>query len=231
MTNGEQPVPSTAAGAVQTAPDTAPGPAPGTAPPERSPRERMVLAAAQLMRTQGVNGAGLREIVDKSGAPWGSFRHYFPGGKEQLIREAILFTGDFAARRVTKFMATATQPTPGDLFAAVAGEWQRLYERAGYAEGCPLAAAAADTAATSPALREALSEALGRWQRPLERALETLGVPESRRPSLALLMIVGLEGALIVARSREDASALQTVIEELRPILNGAVVPASPGGT
>src|SRR5689334_8272172 len=74
---------------------------------ERPPRERMILAAAKLMRRQGVNGTGVREIVEQSGAPWGSFRHYFPGGKDQLISEAILFTGDFAGRRIAKFLASA----------------------------------------------------------------------------------------------------------------------------
>ena len=41
------------------------------------------------------------------------------------------------------------------------------------------------------------------------------------KPSLNLLY--ALEGALIVARSREDASVIDTVVTEMRPVLDAAV--------
>ena len=189
----------------------------------RPPRERMVRAAAKLFRVHGVTATGLREVVEAAEAPRGSLQHYFPGGKEQLITEALEYAGDRAGRRVELLLGRLEQPTPGMLFAAIAGEWRDLYLRAGFAEGCPLAAAATDTVAESPGVRAALSEALWRWQRPLETALGRLGVQAERTSSLAVLMMSALEGALILARSREDASVIDTVIAELRPVLDSAV--------
>ena len=56
----------------------------------RSPaRARMVRSAATLMRERGIHGVGLREIVAHSGGPRGSLGRYFPGGKTQLMTEAI----------------------------------------------------------------------------------------------------------------------------------------------
>src|ERR1700716_978469 len=56
----------------------------------RSPaRARMVRSAATLMRERGIHGVGLREIVTHSGGPRGSLGRYFPGGKTQLMSEAI----------------------------------------------------------------------------------------------------------------------------------------------
>src|SRR6476660_4840144 len=56
----------------------------------RSPaRARMVRSAATLMRERGIHGVGLREIVVHSGGPRGSLGRYFPGGKTQLMGEAI----------------------------------------------------------------------------------------------------------------------------------------------
>ena len=72
-----------------------------TAAGERSPRERMVYHAAQLIRMQGVSGTGLREVVDRAQAPRGSLQHYFPGGKEQLVDEALAWAGNFAAGQVS----------------------------------------------------------------------------------------------------------------------------------
>jgi AcrR family transcriptional regulator len=183
----------------------------------------MVRAAAKLFRVHGVTATGLREIVEAADAPRGSLQHYFPGGKEQLITEALQYAGDRAGRHVERLLDRLEEPTPGTLFASMAGEWRDLYLRAGFAEGCPLAAAATDTVAESPGVRAALSEALYRWQRPLESALGQLGIPAARRASLAVLMMSALEGALILARSREDTSVIDTVVVELRPVLDAAV--------
>ena len=194
--------------------------------PALPPRERIVRAAARLFRTQGVTGTGMREIVEAAQAPRGSLQHYFPGGKEQLAAEALLYVGDAVGRRIVTLLEGLPAPTPGALFAAFAGEWRDLYLRVGYAQGCPLAAAAADTAGVSPQLRAALSEALGRWEQPLRAALVEMGVPADRAPRLVVLMMSALEGALILARGHEDAAVIDTVIEELRPVLDAAV----PGG-
>src|SRR6202049_1311037 len=56
----------------------------------RSPaRARMVESAAMLIRERGIHGVGLREVVAHSGGPRGSLGRYFPGGKTQLMTEAI----------------------------------------------------------------------------------------------------------------------------------------------
>ena len=67
--------------------------APPSALPERPPRERMIRAAEYLIRTKGVAGTGVREVVERAEAPWGSLRHYFPGGKDQLVAEAVQLGG------------------------------------------------------------------------------------------------------------------------------------------
>ena len=53
------------------------------------PRERVVQAAARLLRTRGYTGTSLRDIVKAADAPWGSLQHYFPGGKDQIVVEAM----------------------------------------------------------------------------------------------------------------------------------------------
>ncbi|MDX6318938.1 MAG: hypothetical protein QOD35_2338, partial [Nocardioidaceae bacterium] len=60
---------------------------------DRGARERMVYSAVQLVRARGMNATGVRDVVDDSGAPRGSFQHYFPGGKEQLVAEAVRWSG------------------------------------------------------------------------------------------------------------------------------------------
>jgi hypothetical protein len=68
------------------------------------------------------------------------------------------------------------------------------------AAGCPLVAAAADTAATSEQLRQVLRRAFDGWLEPLSESPADLGVPPERSGHLAIVVIAALEGAIILAR-------------------------------
>ncbi|MFC7891510.1 TetR/AcrR family transcriptional regulator [Streptomyces sp. NPDC057381] len=194
--------------------------------PERGPRERMVFSAAQLIRRDGVGATGMRDVAAHAGAPRGSLQHYFPGGKEQLVGEALRWAGRYAAGRVDRFLAAMERPTPSGLFAAMVGQWTDEYETAGFAAGCPVAAATVDCAGSSAATREAAADAFAAWTRPVADALTGMGVPAARSGPLATLMISALEGAVVIARAERDVRALTTVARELGPLLDAAVVPA-----
>ncbi|GAB2998795.1 TetR/AcrR family transcriptional regulator [Amycolatopsis acidiphila] len=188
----------------------------------RPARERMVFSAAQLIRTQGVSGTGMRDVVAHAEAPRGSLQHYFPGGKEQLVDEALAWAGSYAARKVRRYAAALTEPTPGKLFEAMAGQWREEFTSAGFAAGCPLVAATADSAAASERLRAAVSRAFEGWQEPVAGELRRMGVPAARSASLALLMISALEGAIVLARAHQDLAPLDAVTRELAPLLDAA---------
>src|SRR5580704_14881639 len=134
------------------------------APP---PRDRMVRSAAQLIRRKGVSGTGMREIVIEAGAPRGSLQHYFPGGKEELVSDALLWMGDVAARRIERCLSELQPRTPSALLASIVESWQRDLTSERFSAGCPLVAAAADNATTSKQLRQVLRRAFDGWLEPL----------------------------------------------------------------
>ncbi|MFJ8085778.1 TetR/AcrR family transcriptional regulator [Streptomyces sp. NPDC096205] len=190
---------------------------------ERGPRERMVFSAAQLIRRDGVAATGMREVAAHAGAPRGSLQHYFPGGKEQLVNEAVAWAGRYAGKRVARFLAALDEPTPSGLFAEMVRQWTDEYEAKGFAGGCPVAAATVDRAESTESTREAAAAAFATWTAPVARALAELGVPAPRTEPLATLMISALEGALLIARAERDVRALTTVAAELGPLLDAAV--------
>lgn len=185
-----------------------------------SPRERMVYSAAQLLRAQGMSATGVRDVIDHSATPRGSFQHYFPGGKDQLVGEALLWSGNFAAERVEHYVATARRPTPGGLFARMVEQWKRDLS-ADFERGCPVLATAADVAGSDAPVTGPLSAALDRWERAIVDALITMGQSRARARSQATLMLSALEGAIVLARIRRDVGPLATVLNELRPLLDG----------
>ncbi|MGW7822366.1 TetR/AcrR family transcriptional regulator [Streptomyces puniciscabiei] len=191
------------------------------------PRERMVFSAAQLIRRDGVAATGMREVAAHAGAPRGSLQHYFPGGKEQLVNEAVGWAGRYAGKRIARFLAGLQEPTPSGLFAAMVAQWTDEYAARGFAGGCPVAAATVDCASAGGSTREAVAAAFTTWRTPLAEALTGMGVPAARAESLATLMISTLEGAILMARAEQDARPLTTAVRELGPLLDAAV---GPGG-
>jgi AcrR family transcriptional regulator len=188
-----------------------------------TPRERIVRSAAQLIRTKGVSGTGVREVVAHAEAPRGSLQHYFPGGKDQLVSEAILWAGGVAARRVGRALERASDRVPSQLLAELAAYWRREFLTDGFDAGCTVVAAVADAASTSDELRAAAGRAFDGWQEPLAAALVECGIPLSRAPGLALLVISALEGAIILSRVRRDVAPLDAFVNELGPFLDAAV--------
>jgi AcrR family transcriptional regulator len=189
---------------------------------ERGPRERMVYSATQLVRAKGPAATGVRDVVEHAHAPRGSFQHYFPGGKDQLVGEALLWSGDFAARRVATYPRTTGKPTPGGLFAHLVKQWKDEFTTRGYERGCPIMATTADVAGGDSAVNEQLRAALDQWERAVADELARMAVPRRRARRLATLMISALEGAIMSARVRRDVAPLTAVAAELSPVLNAA---------
>ncbi|GAA3474481.1 TetR/AcrR family transcriptional regulator [Nonomuraea roseola] len=194
---------------------------------ERGPRERMVFGAAQLIRRDGVTATGMRDVAAHAQAPRGSLQHYFPGGKEQLVNEAVAWAGAYAGKRVARFLGELSEPSPSGLFAAMVRQWTDEFEKAGFVAGCPVAAATVDCADSSDSVRAAAAAAFAHWSSAVAQALEGMGVPGPRAGSLATLMISSLEGAILMARTERDVRALTTVARELGPLLDACVAPSS----
>jgi AcrR family transcriptional regulator len=180
----------------------------------------MVRSAADLIRRKGVSGTGMREIVVEADAARGSLQHYFPGGKEELISDALLWAGEMSAQHVRSGLSELKSRKPSALLASVVDWWRRNLTNEQFLAGCPLVAAAADTAATSEHLRHVLRRAFDGWLEPLSEGLLELGVPPERSDNLAVVVVAALEGAIILARIRQDLTPFDALVLELGPVLD-----------
>src|SRR5260370_126560 len=86
--------------------------------PRRSDsRSRMVEAASELFRRRGYHGTAFSDVVRESGAPRGSIYFHFPGGKQELAREAVALAGDEIEEMVET--AAGRSADPGSLVRAL----------------------------------------------------------------------------------------------------------------
>jgi AcrR family transcriptional regulator len=186
---------------------------------ERTPRERMVRSAALLMRTEGLAGTGMREIAAFAEAPRGSLQHYFPGGKDQVVAEALDWIADQASRPVHEDAARGAGPR-----AVVKGmfdRWRTILERTDHLAGCPIVATVSD-AAGNDALRARSAAAFAVWRTALTDALRAGGLSRARAERLAVLAIAALEGAIVLARADGDLRAFDTVAREVVRVAGSA---------
>jgi AcrR family transcriptional regulator len=180
----------------------------------------MLAGAARLFRRQGFAATGWRQVVAEGKAPWGSQAHHFPGGKEQLCAEAL---ADAGTRYRQVLVAALAQRHPADMVAGWARAAARDLEASGWADGCPIATVALETAHTSATLAAACDGALQSWIDAVTDAIAARGVAGDEARALGTLVIAGIEGALVLARASRSGAPLHAVGRELAALLRERV--------
>jgi AcrR family transcriptional regulator len=191
------------------------------------PRERMVRSAALLIRERGAQPTAIADVLEHSGAPRGSAYHYFPGGRTQLLCEAVDYAGEYVAAMLTKASRGV------DLLDALVQSYREQLIRTDYRAGCPVLAVAIEAGdpkhqdQTAPVIDRAAA-AFARWTELITQRLVTDGVPESRAEELAVLMTAAVEGAIVVARAARDIKPLDIVHRQLRALLQAETSEGNP---
>jgi len=180
-----------------------------------SPRERMVISAALLIRERGAHPTAIADVLEHSGAPRGSAYHYFPGGRTQLLCEAIDYAGEYVAARIIGANSGL------ELLDELIAHYRRELVRSDYRAGCPVVAVtveAGDPAKQAPVIDRAAA-AFARWTDLISQRLIADGVSAKRAEELAMLSTTAIEGAVVVARASRDLKPLDLVHGQLRDLI------------
>ncbi|MBN2622148.1 MAG: TetR/AcrR family transcriptional regulator [Acidimicrobiales bacterium] len=169
-------------------------------------RERILDATAELFRIRGYCATGMKQVVARAEAPFGSVYHFFPGGKEQLAAESI----ERAGRHYHDLVLAVFDAEP-DVIAGTravfdgAGEVLRT---SGYADACPIATVALEVASTSEPLRHASDRVFESWLASLRARLVAAGVDAATARSVAISVVALLEGAFLLSRTARTTEAM-----------------------
>jgi TetR/AcrR family transcriptional regulator, lmrAB and yxaGH operons repressor len=189
-------------------------------------RASMVRSAASLIGTRGLNATSLADILADSGAPRGSIYHHFPDGKTQLAEDAVRWTSD----RVLAYQRACPATSPAEVLNCFIGMWRQVVQTSQGRSGCVVAGVAvdseesADSAASSDAepdggLMAVVRSTFRAWVDLLSEQLQATGVPADRARPIALAVLAGMEGALILCRAEGSAAPLDEVAEQLLRLL------------
>ena len=192
----------------------------------RSSKTKLVRATLDLLRRGGLSGAGINQVVAASGAPKGSVYHHFPGGKRELVSDAI---GEAQRAVAENFGRVFREPAP------MAEKVRTLFRQAAaalaaneFATGCPVAAVTLDLDRDSAPLRRTCELVFDTWADVIAQGLDD--VPAAERSTIAQLILATLEGGLVLARAKgsgapliESGDALATVLSARFPRRRRAV--------
>lgn len=184
-------------------------------------RTRMIEAAARLAQARGFHGVSLNDVLAESGAPRGSLYFHFPGGKTELILEAMQSGIEEATRELEDCLDASDDPAEGvrSFFIAAAREMVD----SNYAFGCPVAPIVLDRPGPDSELARACQAAFDQWEQMYREALESAGLPTGKALRLARTILASLEGALLMARSKQSAEPIEQIGEEMARLVAGAL--------
>lgn len=195
---------------------------PAEARPRRSTRDKMVDSAVVLLRERSSAGVTIDAVLAHSGAPRGSVYHHFPGGRDELISEAVERAGRYVARLI------ADSPgSPGQIINRFVEFWEQVLRDTDYLAGCPVVALTVDVSAGG-AEQELVREVFAIWHGTLCAVLGESGVDAARAERLATLLLAATEGAILLCRAQRSANPLYDIRTELGTLLEGAAGPLVP---
>lgn len=179
-----------------------------------STRESMVISAALLIREHGAHPTAIADVLEHSGAPRGSAYHYFPGGRTQLLCEAIDYAGEYVASRIAKADSGI------DALDDLVGYYRKQLLRSDYRAGCPVVAVTVEAGdPAKPDVIERAAVAFARWTDLIAQRLVADGLSATRAEELAMLITTSIEGAIVVGRAARDVKPLDLVHGQLRALL------------
>lgn len=188
----------------------------------RSPRERMVVSAALLIRERGAHATAISDVLEHSGAPRGSAYHYFPGGRTQLLCEAVDYAGEHVGAIITEAEGGL------ELLDTLVDKYRRQLLDSDFRAGCPIAAVSVEAGEEQDRERmapvtERAAAVFDRWTELIAQRFLADGIPPDQAGGLAVLATSAIEGALLLARVRRDLAPLDLVHRQLRNSLQAAM--------
>jgi TetR/AcrR family transcriptional repressor of lmrAB and yxaGH operons len=183
----------------------------------KSTKTRMLETTISLLELQGYHATGLSQIVEKSSTPKGSLYFHFPGGKQQLVVEAIVIAGDQVQQKVK--VALQSGQTLGESIKNFVLTIACELQESDFRKGCPIATVAMETSATHDALRQACEQVYGSWFELVRQRLLDSGFDRDEAESWTLFIWSAVEGSLLLSRNRRDTSPLNAVANRLEQLL------------
>jgi AcrR family transcriptional regulator len=173
------------------------------------------VSAALLIRERGAHATAISDVLEHSGAPRGSAYHYFPGGRTQLLCEAVDYAGEHVAAIITEAEGSL------ELLDTLIEKYRQQLLSSDFRAGCPIVAVAVEAGEERErmaSVTERAAAVFDRWTGLIAQRFIADGIASDRANELAVLATSAIEGAILLARVRRDLAPLDVVHRQLRNV-------------
>jgi AcrR family transcriptional regulator len=184
-------------------------------------RERIVLAAADLMFRNGVAGTSTPAVRDAAGVSSSQIYHYF-ADKEAMTRAVIAHQTETIITNQTVVLSRLDSFEALQAWRDVVVGTERDLDCVG---GCPLGSLSSELADRDSRAREALADGFAQWADAIRGGLQHMidrGLlrDDTDPERLSLAMLATLQGGLLLAQAQRSTAALEAgldaMIEQIR---------------
>lgn len=172
-------------------------------------REHVIAQLAEVFRAHGYEGTSLTLITQATGLGKGSLYNLFPRGKEQMAEEVLAHIDAWFERNV---FAPLRQDKSGEGIAHMFEATDRYFESGGRV--CLVGVFA--LGAARDIFGKRLRGYFIAWQEALAKALRRQGMTPAQAKDRAEHVILGIQGALVLARANADNGVFSRALKRLR---------------
>lgn len=183
-------------------------------------RQQILDAAARVLREKGVDGMSVADVMSSAGLTHGGFYAHFPN-KDALVAEAC----GCAVNQSHASLGAAAESAPADQkLAAYVRAYLSRTHRDEPGEGCLMPPLAGEMPRQAPEVRAAFT---GQVKRILKRTQTALPahVEETDREEMAMAVMAGLAGAMMLARAVDDPALSDRILAASRRVLTEMIGP------
>ena len=186
-------------------------------------KQRMVEAAAGLLRDGGLEAANFTDVLARSGAARGAIYHHFPQGKNELTRAAVSWTGN----RVRVNIEALGGDDPMQVVTAFLEAIRPVVGEASRGASCAVAAVVLEAGQRDPALTQTADAALRSWIDALTARLNAAGAAPVTARQVSVLLITVLEGTQVLCRAAGNLTAFDDATSVVLAMASTSLSPDS----
>jgi TetR/AcrR family transcriptional regulator, transcriptional repressor for nem operon len=182
----------------------------------RATRDRIVVAASELMLQRGVARTTIEDIQQAASISTSQMYHYF-ADKNDLVAAVI----DLQTEHVLSVQHLGLDRIDSikDLY-----RWRDimvdLVRGIGCAGGCPIGSMANELSESDPVARARLARSFAQWENMIHDSLVAIAARSELAEgtdinSIALAMLAGIQGGLLLSQVRRDTAPLEAAVDTM----------------
>jgi TetR/AcrR family transcriptional regulator, transcriptional repressor for nem operon len=180
----------------------------------RATRQRIVAAAAAVIRERGIAQTSLDDVIARAGASKSQLYLYFDD-RAALLRDVVMQNADLVLAAQEPHLSSL------DSWKAIRAWLDSLVQlqvAGGARGGCAIGSLVGQLAETDDQARQLLADGFARWEDPLRRGLYSMQkrgkLDSSADPArLATATLAAIQGGLVLTQSRRDPGQLAIAVD------------------